>query len=181
MSSSRASVIAGALLAAAALDLAAQSSTLKPGARIRVAAERTYTGTLIGLDTTHLRLQPQGRADTVVVPTGAVTKLELSTGQKSAAGRGALIGALVGGGLGLLLGTAAASESCDPNKWCIDYGGEAVAAGVVLLGGVGALTGAFIGALSRTDRWEPVPPGGVELGATSGRRGGIGIGVSVAF
>ena len=89
----------------------------------------------------------------MVVPTRSVVRFERSRGLKTATGHGAAIGALVGGLTGLLLGVAASTED---NSW-IEIGGEEVAAGVVVLGLLGAGVGALAGSVSHRERWEPAP------------------------
>lgn len=107
-------------------------------------------------------LGPGGRAETALVPVPSVHTLDVYRGTKSNAWKGAKIGAGVGAALGLIVGIAAMAEdtSCQPGEWCIDFdvGPEAIPAGMLGFGFLGGLLGTGIGALSRSDRWESVPP-----------------------
>ncbi len=138
------------------------------GARVRITADtevgKPLVGTYAGMDSgwirvrvpDPLRVDPSGAptSKTVSVPLGPRSRLEVSRGQRSRAGKGALIGGLVGGGAGLLLGVAAASENSGSSFF--EVGPGEVAAVTGMLGALGAGVGALIGAGSRMDRWEPI-------------------------
>lgn len=81
------------------------------------------------------------------VPTDSIARLQVRIGRRGNAGRGALIG----GGIGLVLG--ALCSLGDSDNWLQPTPGECVLSGI--LTGVG--TGLLIGALSRSDVWAPVP------------------------
>lgn len=66
----------------------------------------------------------------VVVPLESVARLERSIGRRSNAGRGAMLGALIGGGFGLFLGIAA---STDNSGWW-EVGPEEIAAATAVAG-----------------------------------------------
>ena len=86
---------------------------------------------------------------------GPAVRLEVSRGMKANTGRGAWMGALIGGvGLGV-----AGAASCDGDGGLFDPTSSDCAIGGALLGGAsGALIGLVVGALARTERWEEVPP-----------------------
>lgn len=88
---------------------------------------------------------------------GSAARLEISRGMKANTGRGAWIGGLIGGvGLGV-----AGAAICDGDRSgdFYDPTSSECAIGGALLGGVsGALIGLVVGALTRTERWEEVPP-----------------------
>ena len=156
---------------------------LAPGARIKVRAQETHIGTLLTLDSVALVLRQDGMQDTLSVPRETIRRLEVSAGRKSAAGKGARIGGIAGGGLGLLAGAAAAIENpCDGPSFCLDlFGPEDIPLFVVVAGGTGAVVGALIGALGRTDRWTEVPVDGLRVGIVPLRDGTIGFALSRTF
>jgi hypothetical protein len=81
------------------------------------------------------------------VPTDSIAQLQVRVDRRGNAGRGALIG----GGVGLLLGALCAIG--DSDNWLQPEPGECIASGIL----TGAGAGALIGALSRSDVWAPVP------------------------
>ena len=124
------------------------------GSRIRITtAHGSHRGTLVSLDGDSLRYTRSGTARVTALPLASVVRLERSAGKRSAAGRGALIGGLLGGGFGLFLGIAA---STDNSGWW-EVGPEDIAAVTAVVGATGAGIGALIGAASKRDRWETVP------------------------
>ena len=124
------------------------------GSRIRVTTPHgSHRGRLVSLDGDSLRYTRSDTARVTALPLASVVRLERSVGKRSAAGRGALIGGLIGGGFGLFLGIAA---STDNSGWW-EVGAEDIAAVTAIVGATGAGIGALLGAASRRDRWETVP------------------------
>jgi hypothetical protein len=130
---------------------------------LRSAPHRFASGRMISLDADTLtfeRLAPDTLAfgrfargehaawATDRIPTDSIARLQVQVGRHSNAGRGTLIG----GGIGLALGTLCAMGSNEDEMFAPSPG-QCVASGIVS----GALTGLLIGALSRTDVWAPVP------------------------
>jgi hypothetical protein len=106
-------------------------------------------------DTLFLQVAP---AETLAVALADVNQLDVSTGRRRYALRGAGIGSLVGGGLGAVMGYA----SGDDRGWCcFSAGGKAIIYGVGL-GVTGLVIGAIAGSLHVTDRWTSVPLGSAE-------------------
>jgi len=120
------------------------------------------------------------------LPTESVTRLELKTGSK----RHWLPGLLAGAALGAVI---EATAEIDPHT-CDSYytstfcsRGEAYAAGILAMGGIGA----GVGALVKTDRWTPValdalgPPAPRVSGVTPRLRalprGGVELALAVGF
>ncbi len=105
---------------------------------------------------------PGGRAATELVPVSSVYSLDVFRGSRSNAWKGAKIGAGVGAALGLVVGVLAMSEEteCSETWFCVtvDVGPEAIPLGMIGFGLFGGLLGTGIGALSRSERWEAVPP-----------------------
>ena len=111
-----------------------------------------------------------------------VQNLELSVGEHRNAGRGALIG----GGVGMLVGAVAGAiegGQCEGDWFCPGAGGGA-ALGAIGLGGIGAAVGLGIGALVKTERWSEVSSRRWGLTVQPGRgaaRGGVELGVRVGL
>ena len=125
------------------------------GDRIRYAgrADTTsfVTARMISLDADSLVFErfiagdPAGRWVAGSLPTDSIARLQVRVGQRGNAGRGALIGGLVGGALGVLCAAETSSGWLEPSP-------EACFLGYTLTG-VG--TGLLIGALRRSDVWAP--------------------------
>jgi hypothetical protein len=127
---------------------------LVPGRRIRIHQEgnQKLVGSFVAMDSASLAMVTTA-GDTVRVPRSNVTGLDLSQGTKSNAGKGAITGLLIGGGVGIVLGLAASS---DAEGSFFDVGAGTWAAGSGLFfGAVGAGIGALIGSGSRSDKWAP--------------------------
>src|SRR6185436_12700435 len=142
---------------ARAEDVTGLSSTVVAGSKVRVAAPSAFKGR-------------------ITVPRDAVTDLEVSFGKR----RRALKGMLIGAGIGAFLfpygdcydqSTGTTMSGCHP--W--------TAQNVLKGAGLGALWGAGIGALVKSDRWSSVPLGRVRVSVLPARGGGIGASVSVGF
>ena len=133
--------------------IAAQADS---GSRVRVTtsagAQRRWVGTLVQVDADSIRLTSAPDRKIVSLPTASVVRLERSVDRRTNAGGGAVIGALVGGGAGLLLGVLASSEE---TSWYEVGAGDVFAATAVLAAAGGGI-GALIGAASHKERWEPV-------------------------
>ena len=133
-------------------------------------------------DSLVVRLDP----NTWSVPIAAVTKLEVSRGRNSfGAGRGALIGVLVGGVAGWIVGYAG-YEECVPSGGLFDCAGVfspevAAFGGAMVLGTLGAGIGAVTGALVKTHRWVEVPLDRLRVSLAPQRDGRFAFGLSVRF
>ncbi len=127
----------------------------EPGVRVRVTtnAHKKVVGTLMTADADSVQLTSSKDARVVSFPAASIVRLEKSGGRRSNPGGGALIGGLVGGGIGLLLGVIA---STDDSGW-YDVGGSEIAAGTAVLGLAGAGLGTLIGAASHKERWQELP------------------------
>lgn len=111
-------------------------------------------GTVIQLRGDTIFLQP-ARGGEPLVATETGTQVSAFGGRRSSLGRGLGIGFAAGAVGGAVLGLAAGSD-CGSGDWiCFDRG-QLAAAGAIFFGGVGALTGLIIGALSSHDVWKPV-------------------------
>jgi len=134
------------------------------GARVRVTTaqpKQRVVGTLVSLEADSLRITSAKDQQSVAFPTGSVVQLERSVGRRSQAGHGAVVGGVAVGGLGLLLALVASSEN---DSW-LEIGPGEVFTITAAFGAVGAGVGALIGSASHTDRWEPIPVGGLNVQA----------------
>ena len=188
-----AGLIAGMIRAGPAA--AGEPSPAVLGPRVRVTAPavsgKRLVGTLLAMDDTTLRLQPQKGKDVLEVPRNAITRIELSR-RPSRRGKGAGIGALVGLGAAVAIGFAA-GEDCsslpEPDPWLFGfeaglrrnlcYGkGETAAMLSILTVPAGALIG--MGAAGG-ERWVRTTPDRFSVAVKPVRTGGIGATVSVRF
>ncbi len=138
----------------------AQFTGLEKGDKIRITAPEQLRGRKTGVVTiiTPDSLQFMHRDSTFNVSLASLSRLEVSTGQKRSAGRGALIGA---GSLGLTLGLIMMStdESCSSEEgWCIDLFSRSDSFKLGLVSGalLGGASGAIIGHFIIRDRWKKV-------------------------
>ena len=141
------------LIAISFNSLAAQGVASDSGAtrvRVRLAGTRQATiGIITRLDgdTIHLRAVEGDMA----IARADLTKLEVSRGMHSNAGRGFRKGMWIGGIVGAVAGTAILS---DPDEYWYDGGAEILPLAIASVGLEGAIIGAGIGALSHSERWQ---------------------------
>lgn len=145
--------VAPLLLLVLPLAQPSTSSPLTTGTRVRVTVrddgtERRMVGPLRTFDGEALTLSPEGGAGPVSLSRGTITRIEVSRGSRGRAGRGALIGAVLG-----LAAIAIAESTRGEDYEAPDNYGLIVAGSI----GGGALVGAGIGAMVRSERWEPQP------------------------
>ncbi len=113
------------------------------------------------------------KADTTIRhPIASLERLEIPAGRKSHTWLGAGIGLLVGAGAGATLYPESDCGFVETTE-CKLYA-------ALILGGAGAATGAVIGMLIKTDRWEEVPLDRLRVGVMP-HRDGLGLGVSMVF
>ncbi len=155
--------VAGRLAAVTGLR-AQEQPTLAPGAevRIHVLPSVRFTGTLVEATADSLVPRPGDGDRMRSVPREQIARLEVRVPRTRGQGavRGPGWGALLGGAGGALFGAATAGD-CD---FCFGVG-ETAAIGAVLFGGIGAATGAILGATRPGQRWEEVLGVGVALGS----------------
>jgi hypothetical protein len=180
-----------ALLAsdAAAQAPAAGGVAVASGTRVRVSPPGAgrQSGTLIALtgDTLVLR---RANGDTATWARAGVTRLDLSRGRRGHPWRGAAIGFAVAAAVGAVAGAAAheppdpESPSCRDRGLCGASRGAEATEAALLLGTLGAVPGAVIGAMIRTERWQRTPLGAWHVGLTvPAARRGAGAGVALRF
>jgi len=169
------------MMAVGATGTAKEMPNPKVGARVRLLARdldpEPLIGTVVEIDDETLSLRVGEGETPAVVPREAITRLEVSAGRKSR-GRGALIGAVVGGLVGAIALAATPEPSCGPNPWsCIGISKEEAAPAVIGLGaGVGALVGL---AITPGEKWTVLPSARVAFSPAHGRH--VQISLTVVF
>jgi hypothetical protein len=132
--------------------LQGSASPLNPGTRVRVTAretgrvERQVVGSLRTFDGERLTLSTDDSGNHVALPRPNITRLEISRGRKGHTGMGLLLG-LVLGLSAVALKDAGCGQDCEKPSTGFVVG--AVAGG--------ALVGAGIGTMIRSERWESLP------------------------
>lgn len=183
MNAPRTILVPVVLLLTTLVDVFAQQGPpVGAGDRVRVSRLGTVPPvvcTVLALKADTLVLDAEDRVATLEVPLSLVKKVEVSRGQTSNAGRGALKGGLIGAGIGAVLGSAAwmGSDSDD----FIKIGPEAVAVGAGVLGAVGAFAGLLIGSTTVSDHWEEVPLNEIYVGPSSVDHDGIEVSVALGL
>ena len=172
----RAAVSLAIALICATAGLAAQDSTkVAKGDAVKVTAPsrdlHEWPGVFEQRTGDTITVRGSG-ADTarVVLPIGVITRFEVNHGNQKSHGH-ALTGLLVGFGAGAIVG-AVDGSSCDKSSTtiCFNSGEEAL-----MLGAIGGLLGAGIGALIRSDPFTTVTlQPQVKVSALPGGRVGLG-------
>jgi hypothetical protein len=147
---------------------AAQSAGTR--VRLAVAGRDAEYGRLVALTPDSVRIADSTGAERSYAR-GELSRLDLSIGRRHRVGRAIVRGALVGTGIGLVLGAIASGENSG-------YGSPCEGAGCVALGGAGGamwgvMIGALVGGLSGSEAWQPLggTPVRPRIDAASGRVG----------
>ena len=166
--------LAGCLLAVALpLPATAQEAAAPAalGRRVRAwtsSSDRPALGTLVADDGPDIVIAG-GDGTLVTVSKRSLTRLQVSTGTRSRAGRGAFAGGAIGLGLGLMFSVIGCELGCD---------NSALSVGAATVGGT--LMGAVIGGRVRSDTWSPVPLSD-PVGATTTRFPGPRVALTIRF
>jgi hypothetical protein len=146
------------------LGLAARGAQPLPtGQRIRVVSRDTelggqlLAGRLLAIDDETLLLKVADRAQPIRLRRASIGQIEVSRGESSGAGRGAVIGGVSLGVPGAALGLFAAGFACFEQRHCHPAYLVGGTAGFVLGAAIGGAIGAAIGSTSKSERWERVP------------------------
>jgi hypothetical protein len=162
------------LVATPWMCVAAQDApALAAGQRVRI------TSSTLGLKRQVVTLDAVG-GDTLLlggdavraIPLTSVERLEVFEGRHGHPWRGAWIGGLAG-----VVGGIPAMYAICTYAACEVAG---LVGGAAAFGAAGALIGAGIGALIKTDKWEEVPLDGLRVSIAT-RGGGVGVGVRLSF
>ena len=147
---------------------------LSVGARVRLTApsvsRRTLVGELVRQDGTALDIR-QADGSSTSVPISSIARLQVSSGKK----RHILLGAFCGAALGV--GYTLIALRCRHPGYCEDNAGF-IHAGLVVLGGGGAITGALVGTVVRTEQWTTVP---LPAPGSAGAPGGTAVSFTLRF
>ena len=132
---------------------------VQPGVRVRVVspAAGTVTGRVTAVQGDEFLVARDRLADTVRLSANQLASLDLSVGRHKRRWRGAGLGLLGGAALGAVIGAATYQKpDCSGEAYFCDLGrGFDASFGAVVFGGVGAVTGALVGAGSADD-WKPL-------------------------
>ncbi len=166
---------------AGTLTAQASGDAITPGRTIRVhqGASASFTGVVVSAtpDTLTLATADQGK---VVLLRSTVTGIDVQNGTRSNAGRGAVKGLIIGGGIGLVLGAASAAAQSESDFLYVDPGQLILSStlGGAMLGGA---IGALVGATSHTPRWVPIvsPTAPAQPDGTTGK--GVALGMNLRF
>ena len=191
------------------VPLASVTAQLRPGARVRVThlpicpsdscvgPRRQSVGTLLPWKADSLVMESNG--DTLSVPVNLVTRLDVSRGRKSfGAGRGGIIGGVVGAASAAIIGAASYEEPeepqpCVPRDFldCLLRGprgdrisrtaADAAVQWAVVGAVVGYAIGRLLGSAIKTERWQEVPLDRLRVSFGPQRDGRVGLGLSVSF
>lgn len=151
----RAAVLLFLMLALVCPGAVAQTTAVSPGHFVQVTTpthrRNRRVGTVLALSADTLVLHVSGEKDSLRLPWSEVSELYVSRGQRRQAAKGMRVGALVGTGLGVVMGFM------DEEDFFPDW------LPAVFFGGVGSLLGGLAGASSLTEKWERIPLGGVTV------------------
>lgn len=133
--------------------------SIEPGTRVRVTApamtpHARRVGSVLTVRADTLLLRRAFSGDTLAIALPLVTRLEVSRSRR----RHAYAGAGIGGAVGFLYGWKHGSSHACAHSGPSQADSSCFGVFDVFLGTLGgALIGSAVGALVRTDRWEPVP------------------------
>lgn len=155
----RAAFAAAVAAVAASVSLEAQDApSLQPGARVRVFAPSLPTsglvGTVVGLSRETLTLEAAKAPVSFVLARSELTRIEVSTGQRTHVRRDMGIGLLIGATGGAIAGRASGD---DKGSWFGMTSWEKARIGAVVFGVAGALAGALVAGNTSTEEWKLVP------------------------
>ena len=152
------------------------ASPLTTGTRVRVTvrepgqAERQLVGPLRTFDSQTLTMSAGESPAQLALPRPTITRIEVSRGRRGHTVMGLLLGAVLG-----LSAVAIKDAGCGPD--CDGTSGGQVAAVV----GGGAVLGAVVGTVVRSERWESLPWAVGPVRRSAAPLGGLGLRVSLRF
>jgi hypothetical protein len=147
-------------LALVVLASPSRSQTIQTGSRVRIVASSlpggVGVGNIITSDADSLIVQRERPQEVVRLARAEVSSIQVSAGHRRHAGRGALLGVLIGAGSGAVIGAMTWSPC---TGFCFlepDTRGASAALGAGVLGTVGAVVGTIAGVFSVSDEWQSV-------------------------
>jgi ABC-type amino acid transport system permease subunit len=148
---------------AAAAQTRTDTPALQVGSRVRVSSSTPgligwpKAGTVLSQRGDTLSLRPDGTQDSLAVPLGWISRLEVGGGRHSHVGKGMGLGLLTGALVGAAFFAVAYSPSdCAGTTFCYDFGrGPTAELGGAFGGLLGTIIGGAIGAVP-TEHWEQV-------------------------
>jgi hypothetical protein len=163
---------------------------LQMGARVRVSSSAPgFSGpprvaSVLAQHGDTLSLRPEGTQDSIPLPLGSITGLEVSAGRSSHRRQGMGFGLLSGALIGAVVG-AATYTPCTSTEFLGCLGAPASRGGQAELGGfAGALIGTFVGGLigaRQTENWERVAVTASKVSVRIAPSGKGGLLVSATF
>lgn len=176
----RIATVAALLVLLASTSQAQQGSSAQ--ARVRISTivfgsdPFQLTGTLVRLDPDTLAIEQEHDRTRIAVPVAAIRRFEMSAGQRTRTGKGALyglIGGVVGGAGSVVLLCALDEDGCDEPGSPLGTGGVAAFGATIVglgLGLVGTGVGAIVGSRIRSERWQELSLDSLRLGFGDDRR-----------
>ena len=167
-----------------------------PGARVRITAPSVSAEQFIGevvrvsgdtlvvtakMFRSMVKGAPTYISKRLEVPFASVTRLDVSRGKKNHILTGALVGLLVGGGVGAIHGSSLGDDDPEPFSIITLTAEQKAAAWGIGFGAVGLVIGAAIGATKKTDIWKPVPLDRIRVSMAPQRHGGLALSASFEF
>jgi hypothetical protein len=124
--------------------------------RLQTAAKpgKWITGQAVGITDDSVGIILEKSGDTLRYARADLQRMDVSVGRKSNVGRGAVKGAAIVGGFGLVLGVACVAGT-DENDWAGCEGSD-VALFTVAGAATGAALGALLGSTAHQEMWQPV-------------------------
>ena len=143
------------------------AAPLAAGARVRLRLRGpgrgyTVTGSLLALTADSVAILPAASVRRAAYPRAALAGLDVPSYGRATA-RGLLVGGLAGTVIGAGVGFAGGG---DPDALMVRSASAAAAVGSVLLGTLGAVGGAILGANTTAERWRPLGLDGVHIGVS---------------
>ena len=173
-------ILAGVLTFGAVGHGHGQSDVLYTGQWVRITAPtlgldaQAVTLRAVTFDSIYVVIGGDPRA----LPVSRVGRVEVRRLRRHTV-EGLVIGAGIGGAIGVVAGIAGGESDCSRSFVCFTKG-----QGAAIFGGIGASVGAIVGILAgsskKSYRWEAVPLGRVRM-AVEPQRHGVGIGARIAF
>lgn len=162
---------------------AQQATSHAPGSRVHLALAHTDTGVgrsgriiegrLVSMDHDSVTITVKGNTRQLSLPLSAVDRLDVAAGRDR--GKGAVIGATIGGGLAAGIGLA--TIHCSNEHPCI-VGSKGSWVG--MFGMVGTIAGGVTGLRIGTAKWDHVVVP-MKVAITPLRGGGVGVGLAMRF